>query len=303
MKKSLFGIALFSLPFMLGSCIDSKNEDNELTLLNEQVAAIDAHLAGQNAIKDITGVSMVIHELGGGFPSHGNTGSSFRASYEGRLFDTGQIFDQGTNKTFKINEVIDGWKVAFTSLPAGSRATIYIPSYFGYKAAGSGTAVPPDAILVFDVHFVDVIKTSAEIQRLASDTVAIDNYLASKSIEAIKDPTGMRYEIIEQGSGAVPDLYDKVKFHITYRLLSNDAVVVGEYDLAPSSTSYNRVVDMPADGLKLGLTKMAVGSKAKFYLPSSLAYGEAGAGDGVSQIIPPNANIIVEVQLTQIVVE
>ncbi|MNL70268.1 FK506-binding protein [compost metagenome] len=42
-----------------------------------------------------------------------------------------------------------------------------------------------------------------------------------------------------------------------------------------------------------GLEKLSFGDKAVLFIPSRLGYGEAGAGG----VIPPNANIIFEVEL------
>ena len=46
-------------------------------------------------------------------------------------------------------------------------------------------------------------------------------------------------------------------------------------------------------GFNEGLSKMNIGDKAIMFIPSNLGYGEAGAGDA----IPPNANIIFQVEL------
>ena len=42
-----------------------------------------------------------------------------------------------------------------------------------------------------------------------------------------------------------------------------------------------------------GLSKLKIGEKAIFFIPSNLGYGEQGAGN----VIPPNANLIFEVTL------
>ena len=46
-------------------------------------------------------------------------------------------------------------------------------------------------------------------------------------------------------------------------------------------------------GFEEGLSKMTVGDKAILFIPSSLGYGVNGAGN----VIPPNANIIFEVEM------
>ena len=44
-----------------------------------------------------------------------------------------------------------------------------------------------------------------------------------------------------------------------------------------------------------GIEKLSFGDKAVLFIPSNLAYGEAGAGG----VIPPNANIIFEIELLE----
>ena len=48
-------------------------------------------------------------------------------------------------------------------------------------------------------------------------------------------------------------------------------------------------------GFNEGVAMMSYGDKMMFYIPSNLAYGEQGAGD----VIPPNANIVFEVELLE----
>jgi len=44
-----------------------------------------------------------------------------------------------------------------------------------------------------------------------------------------------------------------------------------------------------------GIEKLSFGDKAVIFIPSKLGYGEAGAGG----VIPPNANIIFEIELLE----
>ncbi len=305
MKRTFVGIAFSSLLLIgltLGttSCLNSGNEDSEYERLVKEIESIDNYLASNNitnVVKDVNGIRMVITKLGTGFPAMSS--STVDVDYIGKLFTTNAVFDEGNTKG-KPTSYIDGWEIALTTLPAGSKATLYIPSLFGYGTSSNGS-IPANSTLVFDIAFNDVVETSEELQRLAQDTLAIDNYLESKTIEAIKDTTGLRYVVTQLGTGDYPTWYDRVKFKAVFKLLSDDANVIATIDFEPTDNSFNRVIDQIPNGLKQGLQLIPVGTKATFYLASGLAYGPSGASDGTQQVIPSNANIIVDIELKEIV--
>lgn len=103
--------------------------------------------------------------------------------------------------------------------------------------------------------------------RLNSDGRTIDAWLAARNITAIKDGTGLRYRIIQQGTGEVPCLGDVVNVDYVGSLLSNGSV----FDSSSSP------VDLPLANLilgwQIGFLKLQKGARAIFYIPSSLAYG------------------------------
>jgi peptidylprolyl isomerase len=61
------------------------------------------------------------------------------------------------------------------------------------------------------------------------------------------------------------------------------------YSALPYVMGSNRMIP----GFIEGLSKLKKGEKAVFFIPSNLGYGEQGAGN----VIPPNANLIFEVEL------
>jgi FKBP-type peptidyl-prolyl cis-trans isomerase FklB len=79
--------------------------------------------------------------------------------YEGRLTD-GKVFDSSYKRnqpaTFGVRQVIAGWTEALQLMPLGSKWRLYIPSELGYGAMGAGGAIPPHAVLIFDVELLGI---------------------------------------------------------------------------------------------------------------------------------------------------
>jgi FKBP-type peptidyl-prolyl cis-trans isomerase FklB len=104
--------------------------------------------------------------------------------------------------------------------------------------------------------------------------------------------SGLQYKVISEGTGPLAKESDTVKVHYRGTLLDGT-----EFD---SSYKRNQPAVFPLKGVIKGWTEalqlMKVGSKYQIYLPSSLAYGENGAG----QVIGPNATLIFEVELLAI---
>ena len=95
------------------------------------------------------------------------------------------------------------------------------------------------------------------------------------------------------GTGAKPKATDEVKVHYHGTTIDgkvfDSSVERGE----PITFPLNQVISGWTEGVQL----MPVGSKFIFYIPSELAYGEQGAGNGA---IKAGATLIFEVELLEI---
>ena len=87
--------------------------------------------------------------------------STVKVNYSGALTD-GSVFDASANHggpaTFPVNGVIKGWTEALQLMKEGDKFKLYVPSELGYGEQGSGPAIGPNAILVFDVELLEVVK-------------------------------------------------------------------------------------------------------------------------------------------------
>ncbi len=88
-------------------------------------------------------------------------GSTVQAHYTGWL-PTGRKFDSSRDRgkpfEFRLGagQVIAGWDEGVAGMRGGGRRQLVIPASLAYGSTGVGDAVPPDAVLVFDVELVQV---------------------------------------------------------------------------------------------------------------------------------------------------
>lgn len=112
---------------------------------------------------------------------------------------------------------------------------------------------------------------------------------AAKEPGAVVKPSGLVFLSLREGSGASPGPSDTV--NVNYRGTFPDG---REFD---SSYKRGQPIEFPLGGVikcwTEGVQLMKVGGKARFTCPSSLAYGERGAGS----VVPPNATLAFEVEL------
>ncbi|TMM58894.1 FKBP-type peptidyl-prolyl cis-trans isomerase [Maribacter algarum] len=114
-----------------------------------------------------------------------------------------------------------------------------------------------------------------------------------KRAEVVTTDSGLQYEVLTKGDGAIPTDQDKVKVHYTGMLINgkvfDSSVERGE----PSVFGVTQVIK----GWQEALQIMPVGSKWKVFIPQDIAYGQRGAGGGM---IPAYAALIFEMELLAI---
>ncbi|PKB15624.1 peptidylprolyl isomerase [Flavobacterium sp. 5] len=167
------------------------------------------------------------------------------------------------------------------------------------------------------------IESESQKQKVAAEAAAKKEYEAKyKSVcdqkvasftelksKATKTTTGLKYVITKKGNGKKPTIGSTVYIHYAGFLengtlfdssIEDVSRTFGKFD--PARAAAHQYTPIPfqtgkKDGLIPGfiegIEKMAIGDKAILFIPSNLAYGEAGAGD----VIPPNTNIIFEIEL------
>ena len=104
--------------------------------------------------------------------------------------------------------------------------------------------------------------------------------------------SGLRYKVINEGSGPKPSLNDTVVTHYHGTFLDGSIFDSSVRRGTPATFPVSKVIRGWTEALQL----MSVGSKWRLVIPPDLAYGKRG----IRGAIPPNATLIFEVELLDI---
>ncbi|MEB8329731.1 peptidylprolyl isomerase [Flavobacteriaceae bacterium KMM 6897] len=107
-------------------------------------------------------------------------------------------------------------------------------------------------------------------------------------------PSGLRYKIIQNGSGAKAEKGQIVSVHYEGALV-NGTVFDSSYK-RNQPIDFELGVGQVIPGWDEGVSLLKVGDKARFVIPSNLAYGSAGAGG----VIPGDATLVFDVELMKV---
>lgn len=168
-----------------------------------------------------------------------------------------------------------------------------------------------DAVAQDDEMQVDIIRVGTEAENWNSvEAFRIFEGEREKRIEAEKEKqrelldkvaagydetdSGLRYKIIQNGDGKQATKGAMVSVHYKGQLL--DGTVFDSSYKRKQPIDFNVGIGQVIAGWDEGIQMLKVGDKARFVIPSNLAYGERGAGG----VIPPNATLIFDVELMNV---
>lgn len=109
-----------------------------------------------------------------------------------------------------------------------------------------------------------------------------------------KTESGLRYKMIQKGEGKRAEAGKTVSVHYEGSL-ENGKVFDSSYP-RKKPIEFKLGIGQVIEGWDEGIALLQVGDKARFVIPSDLAYGPSGAGG----VIPPHATLIFDVELMDV---
>ena len=138
------------------------------------------------------------------------------------------------------------------------------------------------------------LQFEAEAQGVTDNRAQGEAFLAENAQRegVVTLPSGLQYEVLEEGDGATPRRRSTVVVHYSGTLIDGTPFDSSYSRGEPARFPVNRVIPGWTEALQL----MQVGDKWRLFIPADLAYGDRGAGP----VIGPGSTLIFEVELLEV---
>jgi len=151
--------------------ISYQQELRQKQMQARQMAAMDNKKAGEDFLAENkkkegvvtlpSGLQYQILKAGEGQkPTNADT---VEVRYRGTLVNGKEFDSSGSDtRTFKLAQIIPGWREALQLMPVGSKWRLVVPSELAYGERGMGQAIMPNTTLIFEVELVAVKLAEAK---------------------------------------------------------------------------------------------------------------------------------------------
>ena len=199
---------------------------------------------------------------------------------EGDVIDSS--VPDGEPRSFLMDDVIKGLSEGLRLMAKGEKRRLWIPA--ALASSGKPKRRGPAGACVFDVQLVDFVKMP--------DPIPVPEDVEAPPSDAKRTQSGLAYKFLKHGKGKEhPKADSTVEVH--YSGWTPDG------HLFDSSVRRGQPISFPLNGVIKGWTEgvqlMVVGDKARFWIPSALAYGDTPARPGA-----PAGPLVFDVELLSI---
>jgi len=184
--------------------------------------------------------------------------------------------------TLLLDDVIKGLSEGLRLMGKGEKRRLWIPA--ALATSGRPKRRGPPGPSVFDVELVDFLKMP--------DPIPVPDDVDAAPAEAKRTPSGLAYRFLRRGKGKDhPSPQSTVEVHYSGWTPDGQMFDSSVRRGRPSSFPLNGVIKGWTEGVQL----MVVGDKARFWVPSALAYGDTPARPGT-----PAGPLVFDIELLAI---
>jgi peptidylprolyl isomerase len=199
---------------------------------------------------------------------------------EGEVIDSS--IPDGEPRSYPLDDVLKGLSEGLRLMVKGEKRRFWIPA--SLATSGRPRRRGPAMPCVFDVELYDFAKMP--------EPIPAPEDVAAAPADAKRTPSGLAYKFLKRGKGKEhPKSDSTVEVH--YSGWTPDG------RLFDSSVRRGQSISFPLTGVIKGWTEgvqfMVVGDKARFWIPSALAYGDAPSRSGA-----PAGPLVFDIELLAI---
>lgn len=227
--------------------------------------------------------------------------STFKGSFEDGLM----MMSEGDSASFIISADSFFLKtMRFNELPKGFRPGMFVRGVFKL-----GKVITKKEL---EENIAQQQKEMEELmmKKAEEEKKQLSDYIDKNKIIQKPEESGLIVIINKEGMGNKPKAGDTVVVNYTGMLLDGKVFDTNLENVAKSNNIYQEGrpyepfkfplgMGMVIPGWEEGISKLKKGSKARFIIPSSIAYGAKGA----PPVIPPFSTLIFDVELVNIITQ
>jgi FKBP-type peptidyl-prolyl cis-trans isomerase len=238
-------------------------------------------------------------QSGDGYARFAMPKSTFKGSFEDGLM----MMSEGDSASFIIPADSFFLKtMRFNELPKGFRPGTYVRGVFKLGKVITKKELEENMAKQQKEMEEVMMKRAEEEKKLLSD------YIDKNKITQKAEESGLIVIVSKEGKGSQPKAGDTVVVNYTGMLLDGKVFDTSLESVAKANNIFQNGrkyepfkfplgMGMVIPGWEEGISKLKKGSKARFIIPSSIAYGANGA----PPVIPPFSTLIFDVELVNVI--
>lgn len=199
--------------------------------------------------------------------------------------EVGSSHNAGSGQTVRLGQgelPLAGWEESMIGMREGGKRTVRIPSDMAFGEEGVEGVIPPNEDLTLELEILEILEEPVAWEYDEQDIQTTES--------------GLQYVIHEEGSG--DKIGDNVRARVHYSgYLQSDGSMFFSTRLSGMPDDYQTGIDDFFDGFNEAIPEMREGERRTLIIPSHLAFAEMG----IQGLVPPGADIIMDVEVESIV--